>query len=278
MPGAEILELIGITPILLAALVGFWKADDAISTEFRSDISEYLKERVFKKGPPIEPGIVLSIFHRYFGSNALSASFIYRSSTTSILLLLSISAVFAFFLDVDFIGFIILSFLVGVVPNLLADYLSLVETKFILKKLANRKISKIKAVLCDIALTLSIFTLVALGWLPISDNIHGTLNLPVIDDVVPNNSRLLPSLDLGPYLNNSLLFSILYIFAPSLITTFFTSIWLWIAIFGSKLIQALPFLGYALPIDERPIRSIGVSFSLLATGALLSKLAIDTAT
>lgn len=160
--------------------------------------------------------------------------------------------------------------------NIIADYISLVETNLLMNKLSNNIFTNIIVVLVDALLTFIIFLLILLITFLIISLSVGRNDTALLDFLYFISDIF------GVLETNYLFFGIniysdgIFLFSP-LITTFITSFWIWAAVLGSALIRLMSlsrplmrFMPYALPVDEKPIRSVGVAASTFVfTGTLI---------
>ena len=72
MPWDKLFALIGVAPVIMAILVAFWKGDDALAGEFRSDMAEWLKHRRALISFTSYRAIVQGTFDTFFGPKPLS--------------------------------------------------------------------------------------------------------------------------------------------------------------------------------------------------------------
>ena len=155
--------------------------------------------------------------------------------------------------------------------NLIPDYISLLETRWVLSKLTEVKktSSHILLLFSDIALTLLVqLPFLFIGMWIFSDwiiyisiaNIFevNPLEYP-LEYILSIADSILMVIATALLLDDSFQFAAIFIW-----TTFFTSIWIWIFLLSYLLIRigfqfrgGIRFLQYALPIQEKPLRAIG---------------------
>jgi len=237
----------------------FSKAEDVIIEKSKTAISNWLKNLDFTSELPNVPALFAETFDSIFTKKHFSDECILRScvaSLISVLMLFLISTMLFnlrdFFLELDVfwgaIGFISASFFFNFIP----DYLSLLETRTLIK-LARKTHSAtiiIILLLVDLLLTFIIFT--------INYFIISTISDKPFDPII--FSDILRAIQFDHYLS---------IF---LYSTFFTSVWLWLyAISGFiiKLISStrkgLRFFQRHLDIDNKPLRSMAFVLITLIT-------------
>lgn len=146
-----------------------------------------------------------------------------------------------------FVGIQILLFLLNLVP----DYVSLVETRQILRWM-ERSTEATRVVLLgvlDIALT---GLICVVFYVPIVAVIHKILVGYPLGEVVFRMSEVV---------------SLRGVFVPlstSIYTTFVTSIWTLFYNLAQILVKVIPFFQMTLRIDDRPFRSVGIVLALIA--------------
>lgn len=275
----DLLELVGASPLLIGILAIFWKGDDALSESFKSDLSAWLLR---KRTIPIKnPWITFTrqLSDKYFGEKLFSIRSFLKSAIISgafVIILCSVFVLSNWINGIDpalaaskiyGIGIICLAL------NAVIDFISIVQTRFFLKKAETTKRYSsiwlggdfiVSAIISFVLILLFFLSLIFTGvierfgfslvWL-----INTLWWIFFIED------------EAARYWFFNFKVSHWQIFAliPS-ITTFSTTIWIWLSALGtiffrltlwSKPIRR--WLIYALPIEVRPIRSIGVTLSIL---------------
>ncbi len=250
MPGKELFEIVGISPLLLAILLAFWKGDDAISEELRSDISDAINETAKKTDRRVFLAALEAQFKRVFSDSHLSWSCLSRSTLASFFFLAVIGLALGILYGAS-VPFYIAVFIVAAIPNSIGDYISLGETRYVLRLVRQKKISPLGGVLVDSILTMIIFyiTLIALSS---NETIFLWLN-----DITPSTTEFGIAKD-ALLLGREVHLAGLVLLAP-LLTTYLTSVWVWSAAIGVLLLRVIPVLSYSLPVDSKPIRSIGIA-------------------
>jgi amino acid transporter len=265
----------------LSVLGIFWKADDAFSDEFRDALSKKLQ------GMKIEPIDVNwsegfeKIFDRAFGRKHFSWNCFVRSCIASILAVILLSALslsiqpssFEFSSNViqAFLAFLV----VFIALNLIPDYFSLLETRWIIGLITRQHSTTFVLILLflDFILTIAIFFLVAtvllwlflllLNFLVI---LHGkTIGEEALAQITITNIPVLFSKSL---IKQGIYLKVVSDFPVSigvfLYSTFFTSVWVWLTIIGwffvrnaARIQTVLSVLQFILPIKTKPMRAIG---------------------
>lgn len=254
-----------------------WKADGYISEDLREDLSRYLlrikPERV-GAAVSVWPLHFATLFDKVFGSKHISVRCFARSCIASLGALAMALVVYAYAApaDWDYVKHAVasgdrLAFFWSFVPgwllvfffvmlNLIPDYLSLLETRFVIRRMTSvgSMSGQIIWLVFDFAATLAIFVIPVavfgiLDGMPAIESIRNVLAAGVLSPSVPVDGRIL---------------------AVFLWTTFATSVWVWIywaaqrlTRFTSSINQGVKFLKYALPIKKRPLRSVGTVMALL---------------
>lgn len=265
----KLLELLGITGTGLAfsfaVLALFWKGDDAISEEFRKDISNRLLGITAPTQTSVNwATIIVKVFDRLFKFGRIPS--FSRSSFATFLAILVLIPLISNTPWHDFFGVMLkmgseLGFtpMIDLLPifvvNFVADYISLIESRIVLTLLERRpnNVMIILLLIADLLLTAAIWVIcfaitVLLRW----ETYTMEFTLIVIRNTIMGG------------LQNPFIFAFFF-------TTFLTSFWIWLylmalAVFRLSLVStsAISFLKWALPIEEKPIRSIGqVAFLII---------------
>lgn len=281
MIGQELLELLGASALLVIVLSVFWKADDAVSPEFRSDVSDWL----LRLKPPNANSpvglVVYQIFTRVFGSRHLSWRCLLASVAVSLGATL---AVLVFLASINDSGRMVLQdlrlnrfkgsgwLLIVLFVNPAVDFVSLSVTRWVLFRTAKNKMR------IGLAVTIDFFgsgaVLVALFWLIMRLLTAIIWSMATIMDwlFIPPSSPLAVELESAYLLVTSVLI---------LASAFVSSAWLWAAWLSTLMIRALAkssallkTLQYVLPIKEKPIRAIGELAFLASLLVLLLRWAV----
>lgn len=265
----KLLELLGITgtgmAFSFAVLALFWKGDEALSDEFRQQISKRLLGITTPQQTSVNwATVIVKVFDRLFRFDRIPS--IERSIIAT---LIAILILFPLISEISWREFIVLMQLmeddlgfpayIDFIPifmiNFFADYISLIESRFIIKLLEKQSnmISYILLLFADILLTAVIWIIcfvVKFIWQ------WETFTVDFIFGIVEST--------LTTRLWNPFIYALFF-------STFVTSFWIWIylatlALFKLSLVstRAISFLKWALPIQKKPIRSIGqVAFLII---------------
>lgn len=279
MPFEDILGLLGAGVVLPIFLVAFWKADDAISPTLKNDISRWLLSADVPS--PRRPwlDVINGIFVNVFGKSHFSLRCVAASYLISILASFMIFYIVTTWLDSviapnftkfrwpsgsRLVALLSMIFLV----NPVADFLNLLISRKALERLAETKsIISLVAIVAFVSTAPLVLSLMALlfGIVLIEIAFSTAVSL---DDFVWRIT-MLSTTQLGSMFSYGMALTLL-------MTTFITTIWFWSALAGSIVFRALlssrtiyAYLTYALPVDDRPIRSIGLFFTALAGFILL---------
>lgn len=263
------------TGLFLGASVGglFWKLDDAIADVPRQALSRFLQRFAVEPPYPNLPEIVAGVFDRVFGTRHLSWRCFSISCLFSALAVTLLTAVYlrnnyiqpqlAFEYDVG--TSVIILATTAVALNLIPDYISLMETRFVVRWMSRtQKLPSLFGYLgLDVVLTLFIFVSVGglLNCIAIAVLFTGIsldyLFSPLFFAPIPEMISALMTKETAALKIGGALGIFLY-------STFFTSVWVWLTALGwgaIRLIALAPPLlramQYLLPIKERPLRSIG---------------------
>lgn len=279
MPFEGILEFLGASSLLVLVLGPFWKADDAISETLRGDISRWL----IQSNIPIPRypwvAIVNGVFVGLFGEKHLSLRCISISYLVSIAASIIIFYIFVAWLDTLLAPKLaqfgwprgsqlsILLYLLLLI-NPIADFINLFLSRKIITRLIEVSSGLRMVFLMILIVVLPFVCSVVVLWI-------GLVMMEVyFGEINPD----LPGLNaaLGGLISGSGAMLTYGVAFTLLLTTFVSTVWVWSAIVGAFLIRLLSssrtihaYLTYALPVDERPVRSIGVFLTLLAACVLL---------
>lgn len=274
MLGHEILELLGASSLIVIILSVFWKGDDAVSPEFRADISEWLLRLKPPKANSPVGTTVMGLFVRVFGPRHWTLRCFAASCLVSWL-------TFAFcylyffvteerYFDSDFglnvigTGGVLTFFLI---INPVIDYLSLFCTRFIIQKVADGKLPVLVTIIVDFLASyfsyLIIFGLTAFAVL----SFDPVYLRSVLDALSQHNFVEVP-----PVLQNQIGVFI----AIVLVSSYVSSMWLWAAALSTLVIRVLSrsaklisTLQYVLPVSEKPVRSMGIVAFLLCLAGMI---------
>lgn len=265
--------LLGVTVLTL-----FWKADDAFSKEFREEVSLRLLCLDTKDLASSWPKHFAALFDKRFSTRHLSLYCFLMSSLFSLLTVLLMSLIFLFLrtpfknegaspttVIVALAGAGVLT-IPSIILNFIPDYLSLLETRYLLKLMeeTNSSFRLVILLVVDLLLTSCLGALVFYVG-------ASTLSLveaqPALDWILYGIWGFWCEKD-PPY-QIILIFMSLYFFS-----TFFTSAWIWLYAFAQGVVRSahrldtiVKCLQFMLPIEERPFRSIGIVATILAVGS-----------
>lgn len=282
----EIFQVLGISPFLAVLAIGFWSGDEAVSKDFRSDISRWLQREISLPLATTVQAIVLSLFRRTFGGKFLSLRFFAVSALFSLFLVSLMAAVLDLFFAVGghpvllTSGSLLLVFSVMALANIVADYVSLGETKIVLERFnPTRKLSAFSLIVLDSIFTAAVYLAAFLatfagaaflGFLPWTGFFQGALR------VLASPLAGAPKSGSGYEIWGFQFSEMAATTVIPLITTFATSLWIWSVVLGSVVFRilamsrpALKRAKYVLPVDEKPIRSIGLLLGSIAFGLSL---------
>jgi hypothetical protein len=257
----------------------FSKLEDTLSLDTKSKILDSLKQKSQHENN--WPQQFSEIFDSIFGEKHLSWRCFIRSCIAS-----SFFSIIMFFLWLSIhpadvgrhlhfgIAYSALWAIISLIfLNFVPDYISLLETRFLLKIMTQVKTAKILFLLLivDLLLTFLIWILGFAIFLKVGQPIHYLISQSsyahLVEWVVFPDLKLLPKLAMDAFLfretiEESFRISVLSIY---LYTTFFTSIWLWLYIF-SKYIHKFLFIAKTktsnllthFRIDLYPLKSLGI--------------------
>ncbi|MEP2028682.1 MAG: hypothetical protein ABJI96_08235 [Paracoccaceae bacterium] len=295
MLGEEFLEIIGYPAFVVVILGVFWKGDDALSDEFKRDISDWMRGLSPPDTGPIPVMAMGRIMDRLFGPVQLEepvghdlvfpshptkrfiAVSLILSAATSLIVFPAIyssmndtSVIYALTgqdvvivlreAGVDASGFaygFIFAAVAALLVNCTYDIGCALFTRGILHSIECGCVSLKSAVLIDL------FGKVLFLVFPF---FLGPLLFVIATFLLRN---------ISPDLTFKLLvfakFNMFALPISVLVTGLLTSVWLWAAAFGAAVIRMLSkmdwllrFMNYALPIDEKPMRSISVVLFAIA--------------
>ena len=275
MPGHEFLELLGASSLIIIILSVFWKGDDAVSPEFRTDISGWLLRLKPPKADSPIGAAVLGLFVKVFGPRHWTIRCFVASCIVS---WLTFGLFYGFFfvtenqyfrqtpgIDVFDPGAVLVFFLI---LNPAIDYVSLFCTRFIIQKVAENKLPVIGAIIVDLFASyfsyLIIFGLACLLMLAVA---------PIYILSLFDGLALLEISEIPVAFQN--LIGILV--AVAVISSYVSSMWLWAAALATFVIRVLSrsarviaTFQYVLPIKDKPVRSMGIVAFLLCLIAMIT--------
>lgn len=262
---SEFLELIGASALIVTILGIFWKADDAISPEFREDLSIWLLLAKPKRN--MSGAVTLSALRSVFGHSHFSIRCILMSaaiSTTTVLGLwlflfgsyVSHGLFYEYVFNPMMQGWRLLIPLL--VANVVADFLSLFVTRSVLRAVSERNMSIIFGIAIDLIISALVFIIV---YASVTETLNFTTGSYYWNPLQYLNMMFAPPHmwehddEIGEY----------YTVSAVLLSTFVSSLWLWFAVLGSAVNRILAsqarkieLLKYMLPVEKTPIRSIGI--------------------
>ncbi len=253
-----------------ALLAMAWKADDAISLEFKRDLSLWLvglDPAAVGRSVQRWPVHFAALFDRVFGKKHLSWRCFFRSTIASLVAFLLCTLIFmqtapgewTALVNKQGISVFITLGLTGAIANLLPDYISLLETRWVIQRMQwTASLSgQLGWLLLDFVATTAIFFLIVSGLLMV---VLG------YDDSIVYLSTLVQLSLLVPVEDPELRFLAIPVW-----TTYFTTVWVWLYFvaqflmrLATPLSRTLRFLKYALPVEQRPLRAVGQVMALVA--------------
>jgi len=269
--------LVTLFGLLTGIYLLFNRFDGDVSPKLRQSTINWLNNLNNTKITFKWPQQFLSLFEKVFDKKPFSKRMILRSFLISIITAFLILLIWATLRQNEFNEFFLHHnkyarfgyFLMSLLSiNLIADYISILETRFILLQLTKTK-SKSKTVfllLFDIVLTLFIFFIFGFIFLKLFyiPNIWGEAQGKPLFKLIKDN--VLSTLTLSVSKNGFLPHGVLFY------TNFFTSIWLYLYLIGSgivKLILKIASYFVKFPkffnVIEKPFTTIGYFLMLLIT-------------
>lgn len=245
--------------VTLVLLIVSWKADEAVHPNVRKVLANFLLADGRSANYKVLPETFLKLFDATFGARALSWKFILRSFATSALCLVLMMLIWIVFLGRLGTSEIVAVLAIGAMLNLIPDYISLVESRLILRNMVGKiKHQVLSLLILDLVLTTLIFALAFFLFQLISQSPSSGGSVQRFWDTyyefLWNGIRLAE--------RNGELGIFLY-------TTYFTSIWVWLYILSAMTMRTrgmMKPLRKILPISSRPFRSLGLVSFLPAVG------------
>jgi hypothetical protein len=245
----------------------FNKAGDSVSDKTKRSVSKWLQNIKLTQDSPRWPGVFAQLFDRVFTEHHLSWKCFVRSCIASIAAVLVMTAVYIIVSRVPLMGgseqtgglhlMVVGMLLYAVLFNFVADYISLLESRYIIGKMSKTQSGRQWFILLfvDIILTAAIF--IVTGCLIFS-------LITLIQGRIPNLIRWLSLIGYGLTLNIMSEDSSLGLMGIFFYSTFFTSAWVWGYAISGFLIKAisrtrrgLQFLLKNLDIEHKPFKSMG---------------------
>jgi len=248
----------------------FERAEVVVTPETKAAISRWLRNLDPTTAFPNWPATFAAVFDRIFGERHLSSRCFWRSCAASFISVVIVTLFWAalrphqfakFVKDANYI-FLVLIFVAAVYLNFIPDYLSLLESRYIIRLMS--KTHSMIRVLAYFAFDLVVSAAIILGafitWLApylfLSDEPLFNSFLSVLLHLL-----LLSSLSEG-----------LPSFGICFYSTFFTSVWVWLYASSGLVVRLGQYLGISLrglkmilDIDKKPLRSMGLVAMLLVT-------------
>jgi hypothetical protein len=251
----------------------FEKAEETLRPETRTAISNWLKNSNLGGELANWPTAFVSVFDSIFGKKHLSWRCFFRSSIASFA---AVTIVFMFFFTINpepilvaFKEFVdmprgillmLLPVAITVVLNPIPDYISLLETRYIINRMSktNSSIKIMGYLVFDFIATFVIFSVVGMFMsflvlfiLTGGSVVEASEGIAIVLEVVKTG------IFLGQNDSSSLVGIWLY-------STFFTSVWVYLYILSGMIVKVGSFIGILgrlirkiFDIDNRPLRSMG---------------------
>lgn len=264
----------------LTTIGGVWflfeKADETLSAEIRSSAAEWLTSS--SRRAPLQrwPGQFVVLFDRLFGERHLTLRCFRRSAVASLCTVWLVTLVWAVWhppanVLSGVLLFVAVTF-IGILFNLIPDYLSLLETRWVLSKLAGSR-RTLPLLLADFILTgiigISVYVLFYPG---------ARSGLAGVTNMVWDTVRLRTIMAIGPPTSAQVLSSVSYAMPMGVFfyATYFTSAWVWLFAVAGGAVRAIlavegaaAFLWRFTDVKEKPFRSLGLVAVLLVTATFV---------
>ena len=202
-----------------------------------------------------------------FYRSTITSILIYSSSLASLVifsLLLNDDLFMLSFIDSDYVEFALIYVIVFLVLNLVPDYFSLLQTRYTLKLLKNSKRIKRWVLVLVMDLVFSMLIFILLLAYP-SYEIYELIEYWRTFMGGEKKSFV-------EFYTSELEHNVLPILIPSIISSFFTSIWLWLFVLAGIVSKCLSFskLGFRLltqhlNVKQKPFRSLGIILTIIMT-------------
>jgi len=248
-----------------ASLSGVWtlfeRAENIAKEDLKKAVSSWLKNTHVPNRPKW-PAIFALLFDRVFGTRHWSFSCFLRSSLASVIAVTIMTFVWGAIRPEDFFSrfesgsdFFVIFIMAGMF-NLIPDYISLLESRYVIKLLGKRPstFKLLSFLIIDFFLTAIIaaspilFIMVSTGSI---DEAIGTIKQGVLFDT---------------YVDHNISFGIV------IYATFFTSIWVWLYVISGfffkitvSLRKRLKIAIRYIDVDNKPIRSLGFVSMIFVT-------------
>lgn len=248
----------------------FERAEVVVTPETKAAISRWLRNLDPTTAFPNWPATFAAVFDRIFGERHLSWRCFRRSCAASFISVVIVTLFWAalrphqftmFVKDENYI-FLVLIFVMACVLNLIPDYLSLLESRHIIRWMSRRRsIVRIFALLAvDLLISAAIISVAFFYWLA---PILFKSGDPVFNSFLSVLLHLLLLSSLSEGLPS---------FGICFYSTFFTSVWVWVYALSGLVVRLGQYLGISLrglkmilDLDKKPLRSMGLVAMLLVT-------------
>jgi len=270
----------------------FEKAEETVTAETKRSISNWLHNINPAGAVASWPAMFASVFDRVFGERHLSWRCFWRSCLASLVSVTIMTfiwgiqnpAEFSTFLLAGYISIFKPVFIVLVIVNFILDYLSLLESRYVIRWMSKaRSRFSIRA---GLAIDCAASAVLALASYWINFNIlFGFLNLLLITAISITGFHPCPNCP-PPWFTDPLDFLMRL---PSFIggilslargtnalpdlaiffySTFFTSVWVWLYAFSGLVVRMGRYFGLGLgliDVENKPLRSLGLISIILVT-------------
>lgn len=272
----KILLISGVWATLISGIwVLFYAMENTTPPESKKTVSEWLKSLI---GMSISetlietPRLFNKAFDRIFGYKHLSIQCFLKSSMASLIVVIVMLISWSFLYPtslmatiIDEPDFIVTFFLLVTFLNFIPDYISLFQTRLILKYIEHAGIRWLSVLLVlDLIITGLIFAL-GLGIFIILAGVNVDIYLSILSDMIQFRS-----------LGNRPPVGILFY------STFFTSVWLYLFLAASISVKFLHSMGRIgnwiitiIEVEKKPFQSMGLIIILLTTLAFIIYIVIQ---
>ena len=252
----------------------FERAETVVSPEIKAEITLWLRNLPAATMSASWPATFARVFDRIFGSRHLSWQCFLRSAVASLISIVIVTLIWAAvrpsemksFIAAESIVFVLgAPILSGLVVNVVPDYASLLETRFVIGRMKNCDSRAVIAwLLFDTIASAAIFMLPYAAFIVIISYLADDTS---IADSVVRILRDVPEYILPLHAKTDSLPDGVFFYS-----TFFTSVWVWlyaVAGFALRLTQAVgvgaSHLTAVLDVEQKPLRSLGFVSNLLVT-------------
>lgn len=247
----------------------FSKAEDLVKPEIKTDISNWLRNLNLEGKLANWPTAFVAVFDGIFGKKHFSWRCFSRSCIASILAVLMLTifwwalnpeVFYAYFLNEDFTETLGMYIFISFVFNLIPDYFSLFETRYIIGKLRNvNSTTKIIVFLViDIVATAFIFFAGVAISIFIVNRIAGDPMYMYLDTLLGVVEMIEAGLTMSTFADKVPNMGVWFY------STFFTSVWIYLYVISGMIVKAGSFIGILascirkiFDIDNKPLRSMG---------------------